>query len=247
MDILPPKISMILSLCGMCLAIIGNALDVATLIKLGQILLTAGISAFLVHLLVLVLLERARVQEPDLRLFTYLKAFFSDWLTIMSGPFSVLLTVVALWSTQRIYKILFGIFAVICAIFGSYRVWRKERLAAYSFYDKYAGLKAEFLQKLRIAFRNAELQWSSVRNPQVSAFPQEACIKIDEFCAAIEELYSECPAEVDSQLLRNAIEKLRTTRTHRLGNLVGSQDELNQVCELMSAALTDVQSMLQRR
>ena len=137
MDILPPKISMILSLCGMCLAIIGNALDVATLIKLGQILLTAGITAFLVHLLVLVLLERARVQEPDFRLFTYLKAFFSDWLTIMSGPFSVLLTVVALWSTQRIYKILFGIFAVICAIFGSYRVWRKERLAAYSFYDKY--------------------------------------------------------------------------------------------------------------
>jgi hypothetical protein len=66
-------------------------------------------------------------QEPDTRPFTYLKAFFTDMLTGMSGPLSVPFALLALWASGRGQKILYGLLALLCLLFASYRVWRKER------------------------------------------------------------------------------------------------------------------------
>lgn len=64
---------------------------------------------------------------PDTRFRTYLKAFFTDLLTGMSGPLSVPFAALALWVSNRGQKILFACLAVLCALFASYRVWNKER------------------------------------------------------------------------------------------------------------------------
>jgi hypothetical protein len=47
----------------------------------------------------------------------------------MSGPLSVPFAALALLVSSRSQKILFGCLAAVCAIFASYRVWRKERLS----------------------------------------------------------------------------------------------------------------------
>jgi hypothetical protein len=65
--------------------------------------------------------------KPDIRFRTYLKAFFTDMLTGMSGPLSVPFAVAALWVPSRTQKIIWGCLAVTCALFASYRVWSKER------------------------------------------------------------------------------------------------------------------------
>jgi hypothetical protein len=65
---------------------------------------------------------------PDIRFRTYLKAFSTDMLTRMSGPLSVPFAVAALLVSSRTQKILYSCLAVVCAMFASYRVWRKERL-----------------------------------------------------------------------------------------------------------------------
>jgi len=54
--------------------------------------------------LILALPEEPR--EPDIRLLTYLRAFFGDWLTGMSGPLSVPFAALAVWSQQREQKII---------------------------------------------------------------------------------------------------------------------------------------------
>ena len=64
---------------------------------------------------------------PDTRFRTYLKAFFSDLLTGMSGPLSVPFVIAALWVSSRTQKTLYAGLAVLCALFASYRVWQKER------------------------------------------------------------------------------------------------------------------------
>lgn len=70
--------------------------------------------------------------SPDTNLRTYLRAFFSDWFTGMSGPLSVPFAAIALWSSGRVQKVLWGCLAVAVGVFGSYRVWRKERVDASS-------------------------------------------------------------------------------------------------------------------
>jgi hypothetical protein len=64
---------------------------------------------------------------PDTRFRTYLKAFFTDLLTGMSGPLSVPFVIAALWVSSRTQKTLYASLAVVCAMFASYRVWRKDR------------------------------------------------------------------------------------------------------------------------
>lgn len=66
-------------------------------------------------------------QVADIRLRTYLSAFFSDWLTGMSGPLSVPFAAAAIWSSSQIQKVLWTCLAVAAAVVGTYRVWRKER------------------------------------------------------------------------------------------------------------------------
>lgn len=67
---------------------------------------------------------------PDTRLRTYLRTFLSDWLARMSGPLSVPFAAAALWSSSHGARILWGCLAVAALVFGSYRVWRKERIDA---------------------------------------------------------------------------------------------------------------------
>jgi hypothetical protein len=67
---------------------------------------------------------------PDTRFSTYLKAFFSDMLTGMSGPLSVPFALLALWVSSHTQKLLYASLAVLCALFASYRVWRNERREA---------------------------------------------------------------------------------------------------------------------
>ena len=102
----------------------------------------------------------------------------------------------------------------------------------------------EFKEQLRQTVRNADLEWSLLNKPEKRIAPQMICKQVDEFRAALAQLYSRCPTTVDSQPLRTAIEKLDATRTCRLGNLIGSQREADQVCEQMEAALTAVREML---
>jgi len=65
---------------------------------------------------------------PDIKFRTYLKAFFADILTGMSGPLSVPFAALALWVSSRSQKILWGCLAAVCAVVASFRVWRKERI-----------------------------------------------------------------------------------------------------------------------
>lgn len=67
------------------------------------------------------------VANPDLRIRTYLRSFFNDWLTGMCGPISVPFAAGALWVKSQYLKVLWGFLAASCFLFASYRVWRKER------------------------------------------------------------------------------------------------------------------------
>ena len=67
--------------------------------------------------------------ERDLKLRAYLRSFFSDWFTGMCGPISVPFAAVAVWTTARYAKVLWGFLAAACFLTASYRVWRKERKA----------------------------------------------------------------------------------------------------------------------
>ena len=69
--------------------------------------------------------------ELDIRFRTYLKSFFTDTLTSMSGPLSVPFAALALLVSSHWQKVLWGCLAVISAAFSSYRVWRKEREAGH--------------------------------------------------------------------------------------------------------------------
>ena len=60
---------------------------------------------------------------------SFFKAWFSDWLALMSGAPTVPLAILALYVSSKPYRILYGSLAVACAILTSYRIWLKERLA----------------------------------------------------------------------------------------------------------------------
>jgi hypothetical protein len=130
--LLPPKATLVLGGVGSCLILVGGNFHMPILNELGKIALTAAVVGFWVYLIVLLLYEPGVPRQPDLGLMTYLRAFFSDWLTIMCGPASVPFTALAIWSTQRTTKVIWFGFAIACGIFGSYRVWRKGRLEAYN-------------------------------------------------------------------------------------------------------------------
>jgi hypothetical protein len=64
--------------------------------------------------------------EPDTSFFAFLRAFGGSWLTLMSGPLTVPLVVLA-FLVPGLYKPLFAVLAIISGVFASYRVWRSER------------------------------------------------------------------------------------------------------------------------
>jgi hypothetical protein len=103
----------------------------------------------------------------------------------------------------------------------------------------------DFNEYLRQMFRIADLEWSLLNKPGKSVTPQTICKQVDELRGGLAILYGKCPSAVDSQPLRDAIEKLDETRDYRLGNLIGSQREADRVCELMEGALATVRAMLE--
>lgn len=60
----------------------------------------------------------------------FLRAFWGRWFTAMSGPLSVPFAALAVYVDSKWLKILFGLLAVICAVFASYWVWRRAQLRA---------------------------------------------------------------------------------------------------------------------
>lgn len=89
--------------------------------------------------------------EPDTGFLTYLKAFSTDTLTAMSGPFSVPFAALALWVSSRSQKALWGCLAVSCAVFASYRVWRNERKFANAQLEAVSSAKEQEIESLRSA------------------------------------------------------------------------------------------------
>jgi hypothetical protein len=70
--------------------------------------------------------------EPNTSLFTYVRAFFTDWLAGMCGPLSVPFAAFAVFSQNTRPKVIWGCLAGLAALFGSYRVWQRERLARHA-------------------------------------------------------------------------------------------------------------------
>lgn len=115
----------------MCLILVGGAFSFPILSNLGKIAAVAAVVGFGVYMIVLLLDEPRESDGPDMRLTTYLRAFFSDWLTGMSGPLSVpFAAAIALWVSSGSQKAVWGCLAVLSAVFASYRVWRNERKCA---------------------------------------------------------------------------------------------------------------------
>ncbi len=102
----------------------------------------------------------------------------------------------------------------------------------------------EFTEQLRQIVRIADLEWSLPNKPTAHVTAQMVCREVDALRAALALLYGKCPNTVDSQPLRDAIEKLDETRNHRFGNLIGSQTEMDRVSELMETALRAVATMV---
>ena len=100
--------------------------------------------------------------------------------------------------------------------------------------------ESEFSQRLREAYRKAELQWVPVRVPTARVAPEVVSKQVDSFAEALADLYSRCPPKFDCQPLTDAVAELAATKVHRFGNRIGSQRELDLVCALMEAALEKV-------
>jgi hypothetical protein len=128
--LLPPKISLILGALAVCLIIVGDTAHVLVLVKAGQICAAAGIVCFSLYAIWLLLQPESRT--PNAGLLTYVRAFFTDWLSGMSGPLSVPFAALAVWSEQGRQKIIWACLAVAAALLGSYRVWQREHLAGHA-------------------------------------------------------------------------------------------------------------------
>lgn len=82
------------------------------------------------------------------RIGQFLGAIFSDWAARMSGPATVPLTIAAFYVSSATYKRLWGILALLCALFTTYRVWLNER-------KRYEQV---------VAARNIKAAWQAMQN-----------------------------------------------------------------------------------
>jgi hypothetical protein len=178
--------------------------------------------------------------EDELRFLRgYVKALAKHWWAIVTGLVLTLLDGVerlfGFWYLPpRWAKLTTGIGGLVLAQYLAYR----------DLASRIADSAAAFKEQARQALRNAELQWELLDEPNTTATPQIICKQVDEFRDALEILYSQCPPELNSQPLRDAVAKLHATKTHRMGNFFGSQQEADKICELMNGALADVSTML---
>jgi hypothetical protein len=111
--------------------------------------------------------------EPDTRLLTYLKAFSADMLTGMSGSLSVPFAALALWVSSRSQKILWGCLAVICGVYGSYRVWRNERKSASAQLEALGLARDQEIESLRLA-KDEEIESLKVERDALKQRPYDA-------------------------------------------------------------------------
>jgi hypothetical protein len=147
--VLPPTVVLVLAAVAACLIVIGGAFGIPILSSLGQIAAVAAVVGFFVYLIVLLLDVSGKSVEPDTRLTTYLRAFFSGWLTGMSGPLSVPFAALALWSSSRNPKVIWGCLAALCVVFASYRVWRSERVRASAQLEAVRSAKDQEIESLK--------------------------------------------------------------------------------------------------
>lgn len=173
-------------------------------------------------------------------LFEYLKAVAKYWWAIITGlGLTVVDGVERTFGTWYVFplwaRLLTGIGGI---VFAQYCAYRELALTVVNFSGK-------FTSRLRETHRNAQLQWSLLDAPGATYTAQTICKQVDELAAALSRLYSECPDGIDAQPLRHAIESLHATKAHRLGNMIGSQHELDKVSKYMQAALDDIRLMLE--
>jgi hypothetical protein len=178
--------------------------------------------------------------EEELRLVhEYIKAVARYWWAIVTGLVLTLLDGVerlfGFWYLPpRWAKLSTGIAGLVLAQYLAYRDLAR----------RVADSEDEFKEQARRVLRNAELQWALVDKPDARVTPEMICKQVDGLRSALERLYSECPDSTNSQPMRDAIDKLHATKAHRVGNLIGSQQDLDKVFELMRYALADVRGML---
>jgi hypothetical protein len=98
----------------------------------------------------------------------FLKAWVSDWLTLMSGAPTVPLALLALYVSSKPYRLLYGTLALFCAAFTSYRIWFKERLAleAERAKNRLPRIEAKFT-RLQIMPRLNTIPIEAARNPNL--------------------------------------------------------------------------------
>jgi hypothetical protein len=85
-------------------------------------------------------------QEKEASFRRYLKAFWADWSTRMSGPATVPFTFLALYFPGWV-RFLFALLAIFCGVFSSYRVWRTAQLEAIKLRVRpYDDSQAEFVK-----------------------------------------------------------------------------------------------------
>lgn len=125
--ILPPTVSLIAAVVGLCLVWLSGPFDMPVLAKFGSLSLTASMVGFGVYLLVLILTPANREPHSDSGLLDFLRVVFVDWTTRMSGPLSVPFAALAIWSTQRYQKIIWVALAILSLMVAFYRVWSEER------------------------------------------------------------------------------------------------------------------------
>ena len=74
---------------GLCLRVIDWVFHSPLLDKAATVTSAAAVLSLGAYAIFLILALPEEPPEPDIRLLTYLRAFFGDWLTGMSGPLSV--------------------------------------------------------------------------------------------------------------------------------------------------------------
>lgn len=77
-------------------------------------------------------------------LFAFVRAFGARWFVAMSGPFTVPIAVLlAFFVDSKFQKVLFTTLAVVCAVFSSYWIWRRERKAKLAVQEELAAERAK--------------------------------------------------------------------------------------------------------
>ncbi len=178
-------------------------------------------------------------------LIQYIKAVLRYWWAVLTG-----LALTLLDGTERIFgtwylpprwaKIATAVGGLVVAQYLAYRELTRNQA------DK-SSAESEFRQRLREAYRKAELRWAPVREPAARVSPEVISKQVDIFAETLADLYSRCPPQVDCQPLKDAVAELAATKVYRFGNRIGSQWEADLVCALMEAALEKVGALVNEK